>query len=279
MAFGKPGTPDSAKLSPERQLTKLREQNRSGGGGGGSRGGARVPIDPGVQPPAHKTREEEEQRGRGITLELTPDANDKDMEELLSILRTKGFEAALEELDSLNNPHLEDDFHRLLVQYKREGHPIPGLDPHDPLAKALDFVLLEVQVPEAAGDKPGSTVKDICAKMEQLYLALIPFVSLPEPIFFKDYRRRKVVHREHFTMELAVSHVGEHAVFYIAIPQKKRALLRSRFLLRFRAPASPRRKMITISSTSLAQPRSLMGSISALPPYPSKLRRTLRMTL
>src|SRR6185295_12594779 len=138
------------------------------------------------------------------------------------ILQTKGFQAALKELDRINNPHLEDDFHRLLVQYKKEGHPIPGLDSRDPLAKALDFVLLEVAVPETGADKAGGSVKDICSKMEQLYLSLLPFVSLPEPIFFKDYIMRSVIHREHFTMELAVSHVGENAVFYISVPRAKR---------------------------------------------------------
>lgn len=212
----------AAKLSPEAQLTKLREQNRSGGSGGGSRGNAHVPVDPGVIPYAQKSFAEEEPEGKGVTLELTPDSNDKDMEELLGILYSKGFDAVMEELDQLNNPHLEDDFHRLLVQYKKEGHEIPGLDPKDPLAKALDFILLEVAVPEAAGDKPGSTVKDIVAKMEQLYLSLIPAVGLPDPVFFKDYRKRKRIHREHFTMELAVSHAGEEAVFYLAVPRSKR---------------------------------------------------------
>lgn len=222
MPFGKPASPDSAKLSPERQLTKLREQNRSGGYGSGSRGGARVPLEQSLQPHAEKSLPDEESSGAGVVLELTPDSNDKDMEELLGILREKGFEAALRELDRLNNPHLEDDFHRLLIQYKKEGHSIPGLDPHDPLAKALGFVLLEVAVPEAAGDKPGSSVKDICQKMEQLYLSLVPYVSLPDPVFFKDYRKRSLIHHEHFTLELAVSHVGEHAVFYLAIPRKRR---------------------------------------------------------
>lgn len=212
----------AAKLSPESQLTKLREQARSGGYGGGSRSEPRLPVEPSVQPAAQPTDDTTDDGGRNIILELTPDSNDKDMEELLGILQTKGFKAVLKELDRIGNPHLEDDFHRLLVQYKKEGHPIPGLAKDDPLMGALDFVLLEVHVPEATDEKSGSNVKDIVAKMEQLYLALIPYVKLPDPIFFKDYKKRKVIHREHFTMELAVSHIGENAVFYIAVPRRKR---------------------------------------------------------
>ncbi|MDO8523742.1 MAG: hypothetical protein Q7R74_00765 [bacterium] len=212
----------AAKLSPEHQLTKLREAARSGGSGSGSRGGPHVPVEASLQPRAEKAQEPEEESGHGIILELTPDSNDKDMEELLGILQNKGFTAAIKELDRLNNPHLEDDFHRLLVQYKSEGHPIPGLDPNDPLAQALDFVLLEVAIPETGADKPGGSVKEICAKMEQLYLSLIPYIKLPNLILFKDYRLRNLAHRGHFTMELSVTHVGEEAVFYLALPRGRR---------------------------------------------------------
>ena len=93
-----------------------------------------------------------------VELDLSPDANDKDMEELLHILQTKGFEATLKELDRIKNPHIEDDFHRLLVQYKREGHKIPGLKKDSPYAKVLDFVLLEVAVPETNPSEPGGTL-------------------------------------------------------------------------------------------------------------------------
>ncbi len=203
-------------------MAKMRETARSGGSGGGARGGPHLPVEPSLLPRAEKAAIPEEETGRGIILELTPDSNDKDMEELLGILQAKGFTAAMKELDRLNNPHLEDDFHRLLVQYKKEGHAIPGLDPKDPLVQALDFVLLEVSIPESAIDKPGGTFKEICTKMEQLYLSLIPYIKLPKPIFFKDYRLRKLVHREHFTMELAVTHAGEEAVFYLAMPGGKR---------------------------------------------------------
>ncbi len=224
--FGSKSNADNAKLSPEHQLTKLREQARSGGGGGGSRGIDRVPIDAPITPHAiTPPGDERRDAGRGITLELTPDANDQDMEELLGILQSRGFGAVLKELDRIDNPHLEDDFHRLLVQYVREGHPVPGLDPDSSYADALDFVLLEVAVPEAQAGKPGSTLKEICTQMEQLYLALIPYVAIPDAHFFKDWKRRQVIYKEHFVLELAVSHGSEDAVFYLAVPRRKQDMV------------------------------------------------------
>ncbi|MEK9177373.1 MAG: DUF87 domain-containing protein [Patescibacteria group bacterium] len=238
MAFGKFGAQkmgepqfnrddrDKARLSPERQMNKLREQSRSGGSGGGVTG-ARLPIEPSVLPPTElvgvRERKKEEER-EGVTLELTPDSNDKDMEELLGILQAKGFKAALRELDHLDNPHLEDDFHRLLVQYKKAGHPIPGLDPDDPLAKAIDSVLLEVSVPTPPPDKGGS-LKEVLTQMEQLYLAMLPHQYFPDPIFFKEYRLRKLIHRQHLTFEIAVGQGGEHAIFYVSVPRSKRDLI------------------------------------------------------
>lgn len=215
--------PGEGKQSPEYQLSKLREQARSGGGGGGFRRGRIGASDVSITPQAEATLEVHESDGTPgvVTLDLLPDANDKDMEELLGILNDRGFSAVMKELDRMDNPHLEDDFHRLLVQYRSEGHPIPGLDAKDPLAKALDFILLEVSVPVIAKEKGGS-FKDILQEMEQFYLAVTPFVYHPDPIFMKDFAKRKVNHRDHLTFELAVTQGGEEVIFYLACPRARR---------------------------------------------------------
>src|SRR3989344_6844048 len=144
MAFGSGGPKvGDVKLSPERQLAKMREQARSGGYGGGTHSAPRLPVEPPITPEAEETPPDvSSEESESILLELTPDSNDKDMEELLGILQTKGFKAAVKELDRLNNPHLEDDFHRLLVQYRREGYAIPGLSKDEPLGRSLDYALL-----------------------------------------------------------------------------------------------------------------------------------------
>ncbi len=228
MAFGTGGPRGhDVKLSPERQMAKMREQARSGGGGSGAYTEPRPPVETPVSPKSVPTPEEvDRETGKAVTLELTPDANDKDIEELLAILEAKGLHAVLKELDRINNPHLEDDFHRFLVQYKLGGHHIHGLEDDEELTRSLDYVLLEIAIPyvetsSADKDKPQG-LKEVFATMEQLLQSLTPRVSIPSPFFFKDWNKRKPVHREYFVLELAVSQVREDAVFYLAVPRHKR---------------------------------------------------------
>lgn len=240
-----PGSPNFAgdqtlgsdkNLSPEQQMTKLREQARSGGSGGGGRPSrsreSNVSIAPQAENLPQYVREEPDQQN-DITLDLAPDANDKDMEELLAILQEKGFSAALKALDRINNPHIEDDFHRLLVQYKQEGHTIPGLKKNSAYAKALDFVLLEVSIPETDPKEAGGTLADIAGQMEQFYQSVITFVRLPDPIFLKDMYKRRAIQKDHFSMEIAVSHANESAVFYLAVPRSRRDIFEKQVFANF----------------------------------------------
>jgi hypothetical protein len=214
------------KKTPEYQQNKLREQARSGGGWGGGNYGFSVADLP-VAPKAEiAPLPEQEVKPEPIVLDLAPDANDKDMEHLLGILEAKGFYAVLKELDRIDNPHIEDDFHRLLVQYRKEGHTIPGLKgKHDQYGDATATTLFEVTVPVAEQQQgPGpvnQTLAEIITSMEQLYLALLPFFGMPDPVFFKRYVNQQVLFREHFTLELAVSDGREEAVFYVSVPLKR----------------------------------------------------------
>lgn len=234
-----PGVPNfnsgDKNLSPEQQMTKLREQARSGGGGGGKptrSGGSNVSISPQAESYPQYVREEPAQ-DQGIVLDLAPDANDKDMEELLAILQAKGFHAALKALDRIDNPHIEDDFHRILVQYKQEGHSISGLKKGDPYAKALDFVLLEVTIPETKTGEEGGSLADICGQMEQFYQSVITFARMPDPIFLKDVNKRRAIQKDHFSMEIAVSHANESAVFYLAVPRSRRDIFEKQVFANF----------------------------------------------
>ena len=215
-------------------MNKLREEARSGGGGGGRSkraGGVQVAITPQAEAvPQYKPMEPHDE---GVVLDLAPDANDKDMEELLGILQEKGFEAVLKKLDHIGNPHIEDDFHRLLVQYRREGHPIPGLEKDSPYAKALDLVLLEIAVPETSPSEPGGSLSDICTQMEQFYQNVIPLLSLPDPVFFKDWLKRKALYKRYFSMEIATSHSGEEAIFYMAVPRARRDFFEKQIFANF----------------------------------------------
>lgn len=57
-----------------------------------------------------------------IILNLEPEQHDKKMEELIGILHGKGIKNTMSVLSGFKNPHLEDDFHRFLVQYIKQGY-------------------------------------------------------------------------------------------------------------------------------------------------------------
>lgn len=66
-----------------------------------------------------------------IVLDLAPERHDKKIEELLSIIDTKGIKNAMSVLSEFKDPHLEDDFHRFLVQYVKKGFKAKELDVAD----------------------------------------------------------------------------------------------------------------------------------------------------
>lgn len=221
-------------VSPEQQINKLREQSRSGGAGGGVRphfGASAAPVAPKIEQPFERAATPVSGEGEGVALDLAPDSNDKDMEELLGILTERGFTAVMAALDRINNPHVEDDFHRFLVQYKAEGHVIPGLKKDDPIARALDFTLLEIAVPETGQD--GGSLSDIATKMEQWYQSVIPFLVLPDPIFLKDWKKRRSLYRDYFSIEVAVSESTEIATFYLAAPRARRDIFEKQLFANF----------------------------------------------
>src|SRR5665648_406425 len=58
----------------------------------------------------------------GLVLRLHPEPHDNKMEELLGILLSKGISNTLSVISRMNNSHLDDDFHRFLVQYLFSTH-------------------------------------------------------------------------------------------------------------------------------------------------------------
>jgi hypothetical protein len=68
-----------------------------------------------------------------IVLNLAPETHDVQISELLSILQEKGIMNALSVVEKMNNAHIEDDFHRFLVEYIKEGFPVSGLKEKTPL--------------------------------------------------------------------------------------------------------------------------------------------------
>jgi hypothetical protein len=159
----------------------------------------------------HKSVVIKESDAEKFVLRLKPENHDNKMEELLGILLDKGISNALSIVEKMNNPHLDDDFHRFLVQYLYSTHKIPGLKESTPLFKALDMKLFEITLPDM-NDNEGNkkSLKELLGAMEQFYAGMH---SVGEG--------RQNFSRNHFTLEIALSEGSDNFVFYTSVPSHK----------------------------------------------------------
>jgi hypothetical protein len=161
----------------------------------------------------HQTLALPEAHADAIVLELSPETHDKKIEELLAILQEKGVKNTLSVLEKMNNPHLEDDFHRFLVEYVRKGFPITGLTKNDPLFRALNMVLYEVVLPTAKEDERApKTLKELLSSMEQFYASMLSVQDQSDKA------------RAYFTLEIANANHSHEFIFYSAVHQSKKDL-------------------------------------------------------
>ncbi len=158
-----------------------------------------------------------EREQEAIVLRLKPESHDATMEELLGVLLSNGIKNALEVVERLGNPHIDDDFHRFLVQYIHTGQ-IPGLKEGTPVFEALHMRLFEVTLPMK--DKDDSRgFKELISAMEQFYAAMQSLAT--------DRRNRD---RKYFTLELALSNTGEEVVVYGGVPEHAADLFEKQIL-------------------------------------------------
>ncbi len=158
-----------------------------------------------------------EHQRKEIVLELSPETHDKKMEELLALLSEKGLKNSLEVLGLMGNPHLEDDFHRFLVQYVKAGLPLPDLKAAERYANALKHTLFEVSLPgrsdEEAEKQKG--LKELISGMEQFYAGMLSSVYGSE---------------DSFTIEIANGEGSEESVFYVSVPDEMAQLFEKHIL-------------------------------------------------
>ncbi|MEI8062114.1 MAG: TraM recognition domain-containing protein [bacterium] len=158
---------------------------------------------------------------REIVLELTPESHDNKIEELLGMLGTKGIKNTLEVVRALGNPHIDDDFHRFLVEYIKKGFDVPGLKEKTPLDRTLRHTLYEVALPETKKEDKEKQLKEMLSSMEQFYAGMLSTADLSN-IAGESHN--------HFTIELAVSEGSEEFIFYVSIPDEKTALFEKQIL-------------------------------------------------
>lgn len=159
----------------------------------------------------------EEKHADAIVLKLAPEEHDATMSELLGVLREKGIRNALSVVEKMNNPHVADDFHRILVQYVAEGLPLTGLPEGGPLFKALHMSLYEISLPARGKDEPEKGLKELVSSMEQFYAGMLGGTGKKEK-------------RDYFTLEIALPSVGGEVSFFAAVPDHKKDLFEKQLL-------------------------------------------------
>ncbi len=168
----------------------------------------------------HKNVVMKEGEEEKLVLRLHPESHDNKMEEMLGVLLSKGISSALSVISKMNNPHLDDDFHRFLVQYLYSTHKIPGLKEGTPLFKSLDMKLFEITLPDPEDDeKNKKSLKELLSAMEQFYAGMH---SVGEG--------RENYNRNHFTLEIALAEDTDHFIFYTAVPTHKADLFEKQLL-------------------------------------------------
>lgn len=154
-----------------------------------------------------------------VTLKLSPESHDAKMAELIAILQEKGLSAAIDAAQKSNNAHIIDDFHRILVEYVREGLPAKG-NTVEKYKKALSTALFEVTLtqqkaaPEPDTD-PAKAAREQIALMEQ---------------FFRGMMQMDTKHGEYFSFEIANPAGKLHTSLYVAVPAARKELFEKQLL-------------------------------------------------
>jgi len=157
--------------------------------------------------PDHQLNDEEVE---GIALKLSPEEHDPQIQELFGVMMEKGIKNTLNVVAKIDNAHIEDDFHRFLVQYLQSQHTIPGLVNKSELYKALDMRLFEVTLPAPDEDDHGKGLGELVSMMEQ-FLAGMQSVSSGLHNLEKNY----------YALEIALPVESDQVIFYVCIPDAK----------------------------------------------------------
>ena len=153
-----------------------------------------------------------------IVLDLSPEEHDTKMEELVSILQGKGLMNALSVVEKLKDAHLDDDFHRFLVQYIKAGLLLSHNQEKSPFFKALKMTLFEVALPQSGEkEEKQKNLKELISKMEQFYSGMLSVAG-------------EKVGPDYFTIELANANKSAEFIFYISVPDTKKELFEKQIL-------------------------------------------------
>jgi hypothetical protein len=153
-----------------------------------------------------------------LALNLAPEEHDVKISELMNVMKEKGIKNALSVVEAMDDWHVEDDFHRFLVQYIKKGYDIPGLKPRTELFNQLKMTLYEISLPEEHKDLDGweKQLKEIISAMEQFYAGMLSVGGENQD--------------RYITLEIANPNHSEEFIFFVSVPDEKKNLFEKQIL-------------------------------------------------
>ncbi len=164
-----------------------------------------------------KPHQIENEEAEKIILDLEPRQSDEKINELLGILEEQGLKNTLTIIQKMADPTIEDDFHRVLVQYLKKGYSVKNLSERSLLFEILKMTLYEISLPSREGEQEKK-LGELISSMEQFYAGMLSV---------SDSKNK---HTNHFSLEIAVPNNSDEIVFYIAIPDGRKDLFEKQIL-------------------------------------------------
>ena len=164
--------------------------------------------------PSHVMHPEE---SKEISLNLKPEDHDSQVAELYGLMLSRGVKNALSVIADTKNIHLEDDFHRFLVQYLvSHGENQTFIDNKSELFAQLDCTLYEVTLPRPDKETEQKNFKEFVAVMEQFYAGMLSVFELVKKK--KPWYSFSESLGQGFSIEIAKSQGSSQVIFYVSVP-------------------------------------------------------------
>ncbi len=147
--------------------------------------------------------------------------HEETIDDLVRVMMERGIKNALTILEKLNDPHIEDDFHRFLVQFLADESIANSVSKERALFRALRMRLYEITLPPIDSKGESRSFADLVTGMEHFYAGML---SIENPsagwLDVKNY----------FTLELALSNFSSEIVFYASVPIERADLFEKQVL-------------------------------------------------
>jgi hypothetical protein len=168
----------------------------------------------------HRDNLIKDKEAENLVLQLRPEPHDSVMEELFGIVLTKGVRNALTIVEEMNNPHIDDDFHRFLIQYLKTSPGQEFLSKSGAKYKNLGMTLFEITLPPPEDEVDNSkNFKEFIGAMEQFYAGMQSIST-----------GKNNIEGNYFTLEVALSNSSDEVVIYAGILNKYISLFEKQVL-------------------------------------------------